>query len=153
MTTSAVNNIAFLYGVCIVLLQQICHQSYLSLQHLNFLSPWLSPNLPQPPSLSLRTYCGVTLTKSVSYFSRRAIRICMQGKSPAFLSPYFDKLISYTVTMDRDAEGFVSIWDLRSYRPLYFWKAHKAGLLTLKEFDGGIITYVYLSLLYRPEQL
>ncbi|BGP50896.1 Astra associated protein 1 Asa1 [Rhodotorula kratochvilovae] len=39
-----------------------------------------------------------------------------------------------------DTDGFVAVWDLRTFRPRYFWRAHEGGILGLEEVDGALLT-------------
>lgn len=56
----------------------------------------------------------------------------------------FRNLVAYLgpLPLDRDTDGYVAIWHLRTYRPRYLWKAHDGGILGLQEFDGGVLTSV-----------
>ena len=38
-----------------------------------------------------------------------------------------------------DIDGWVGVWDLRTFRPVYFWKAHEGGLLSLADWGGGLL--------------
>ncbi|KAM0755087.1 WD40 repeat-like protein [Meredithblackwellia eburnea MCA 4105] len=50
-----------------------------------------------------------------------------------------------------DIDGFVGVWDLRTFRPRYFWKAHDAGLLDIVEWEGGLLTQARDNkLIYYP---
>ncbi|BGP26949.1 Astra associated protein 1 Asa1 [Rhodotorula toruloides] len=39
-----------------------------------------------------------------------------------------------------DTNGFVAVWDLRSFRPRFFWKAHDRGVLGVEEHGNGVLT-------------
>lgn len=45
----------------------------------------------------------------------------------------------------RDVQGWLGIWDIKSFRPRLFWKAHAAGILSIEEYSKGIITLVLPS--------
>ncbi|GAA5843240.1 hypothetical protein JCM9279_002033 [Rhodotorula babjevae] len=48
-----------------------------------------------------------------------------------------------------DTDGFVAVWDLRIFRPRYFWRAHTAGILGLVELgDQGLLTHGRDNLLH-----
>jgi WD40 repeat protein len=38
-----------------------------------------------------------------------------------------------------DIDGWVGVWDLRTFRPVYFWKAHEGGVLTLADWQDGLL--------------
>jgi len=38
-----------------------------------------------------------------------------------------------------DIDGWVGVWDLGTFRPVYFWRAHEGGLLSLADWQGGIL--------------
>ncbi|KAI5479676.1 WD repeat protein [Pseudohyphozyma bogoriensis] len=40
-----------------------------------------------------------------------------------------------------DIQGHVAVWDLTIFRPRLFWRPHAMGVLTLIEFDGGLLTH------------
>lgn len=44
-----------------------------------------------------------------------------------------------------DSKGHVVVTSTRSLRPLAQWRAHNDGILGIEEWNGQIITYVFLS--------
>lgn len=39
-----------------------------------------------------------------------------------------------------DVDGWVSVWDLKTFRPRLFWQAHEAGILSIAEWNEGFLT-------------
>jgi len=46
-----------------------------------------------------------------------------------------------------DADGFIAVWSLATYRPLLFWKAHNASVLCTEAWGNKFITYAHPSCL------
>ncbi|SCV73326.1 BQ2448_7252 [Microbotryum intermedium] len=46
-----------------------------------------------------------------------------------------------TALYSGDVEGWVIVWELSSFRPQLVWKPHVAGILTIEEFDAGLLTH------------
>ncbi|SGY43649.1 BQ5605_C001g00042 [Microbotryum silenes-dioicae] len=46
-----------------------------------------------------------------------------------------------TALFSGDVEGWVITWNLSSFRPRLVWKPHEAGILTIEEFDDGLLTH------------
>ncbi|GAA5915880.1 hypothetical protein JCM5296_002521 [Sporobolomyces johnsonii] len=47
-----------------------------------------------------------------------------------------------------DTDGFVAAWDLKTFRPKLFWKAHEGGLLSLEEMGDGLLTHARDNLVH-----
>ena len=39
-----------------------------------------------------------------------------------------------------DIDGWVGAWDLETFRPRLFWKAHASGMLTIEPYLKGVLT-------------
>lgn len=44
--------------------------------------------------------------------------------------------------VNRDVDGFVAVWSLAIFRPLLFFRAHEAGILTIESYAQGVLTCV-----------
>ncbi|GAA5954947.1 hypothetical protein JCM21900_005943 [Sporobolomyces salmonicolor] len=47
-----------------------------------------------------------------------------------------------------DTDGFVAVWDLKTFRPKLFWKAHEGGLLSIEEMGHGLLTHARDNLVH-----
>lgn len=50
-------------------------------------------------------------------------------------------MLMHTYTA-RDADGYVAVWSLDTFRPLAFWKAHAGSVLTVASWadDARLLT-------------
>ncbi|GAA5895766.1 hypothetical protein JCM8208_005082 [Rhodotorula glutinis] len=71
----------------------------------------------------------------------------LRGHSAPISVLAFSRCARYLFSADTD--GFVAVWDLRTFRPRYFWRAHDAGILGLAELgDQGLLTHGRDNLLH-----
>ncbi|ORY77635.1 WD40-repeat-containing domain protein [Leucosporidium creatinivorum] len=50
-----------------------------------------------------------------------------------------------------DVDGWLAVWDLNTFRPRLFWRPHTAGLLSIEEWDSGLLTHARDNLIhYTP---
>lgn len=47
----------------------------------------------------------------------------------------------------------MAVWNLKTFRPILFWKAHEGGLLSIEPWAAGILTCVNSLLLLRDTKL
>ncbi|GAA5936391.1 hypothetical protein JCM1841_002926 [Sporobolomyces salmonicolor] len=47
-----------------------------------------------------------------------------------------------------DTDGFLAVWDLKTFRPKLFWKAHEGGLLSIEEMGHGLLTHARDNLVH-----
>ncbi|BGP34618.1 Astra associated protein 1 Asa1 [Rhodotorula toruloides] len=62
----------------------------------------------------------------------------LRGHAASISCVRFSRCASSIFTGDTD--GFVALWELRSFRPRFFWKAHEQGVLSVEEHGDGVLT-------------
>ncbi|GAA5928384.1 hypothetical protein JCM3775_000593 [Rhodotorula graminis] len=71
----------------------------------------------------------------------------LRGHSAPISVLGFSRCAQYLFSGDTD--GFVAVWDLSTFRPRYFWRAHDAGILGLVELgDQGLLSHGRDNLLH-----
>ncbi|BGP19252.1 Astra associated protein 1 Asa1 [Rhodosporidiobolus nylandii] len=62
-----------------------------------------------------------------------------QPLQPSYILRSHSTVVSL-LRFTRDTDGYVVLWELRTRRARYCWKAHDGGVLGVDEFAGGVLT-------------